>query len=304
MKDLSRELVSLLSETGECRTKVYTMKDLEVKLLDYPKNPYKSIFEMATQTWGYPGKWSKASPELRFKVVKDVLENKALPLALEAPKFTFQINNCTRASFDQIARARVGVVFAARGYKDNDLSDEGFVLPMFDLEEEDLQEVLSLVMKSKKLYCRLRKKYPGWVSRIVIPMYLRYNFIMSITYLSLRNFCSKRMTCMEMPDTVGVAFLLRETLAKKFFLLANYLKSFEMIKHECVVPYWNGFSEEIGVPHAPCKLGTRRKVKSEWNFPCTDHERLFKELNIKPEYIEDISLNDLSVEEAVLFEEA
>ena len=101
---------------------VYThksLKDLKVTLIDHMVNPYKTIFEMALQTWGEPDKWKKASPQLRFEVVKKVLEKKALPLALESPYFAFQIKNISRAAFDQIARTRIGVVYAARGFKDN-----------------------------------------------------------------------------------------------------------------------------------------------------------------------------------------
>jgi len=281
METWKEELKELLKEKPYVETFFYTIKDVKVKLLDYTANPYKAMFEMATQTWGYPGKWERASPRLRFEVVKMILERKALPLALEAPKFSFQINNTSRASFDQISRARIGVTFAARGFKDNLLNNEGFIVPPVSSEDEKL--IKRTVLDLKDIYVYLRKKYPGWIARSILPMNMRYNYIISITYLSLQELCSKRMCCIEQPDTVIVAWLLRERVKEKFPLLADYLKPAEIWRNKCVVEDWNGFSEIIGVPHAPCEIGGV-EVKSEWDFPCTDVKKLLEELNIKVEW--------------------
>ena len=292
------ELRALLKESGVLKTPFFSVADSSVELLDWSTDPYRAMFEMATQTWGYSGKWSKASPRLRFEVVKLVLEKKALPLALEAPTFTFQVDNTTRAAFDQIARARVGVVLAARGFKDNDLSDEGFVIPA-GLDDKDRLDVLTLVQSNKYAYARLRKKYPGWKARCLMQMGTRYNFIWSSTYLALQNLCSKRMCCIEEPSTVAVAWLMKKELAAKFPLLADYLRPLEAWKNKCVVKEMNGFSDILGVPHAECS--GEKTVASEDSSSCTNVEELVAQLNVDPGF-KNYSWETLDPRDRALFE--
>lgn len=86
---------------------------IKVELYDANTNPYKAMFNMATSTWGKQiNKWPEVSPENRFRVIKALLEFKALPSAMEHPTFCFGIERCSRSAFDQIARARIGAVFA------------------------------------------------------------------------------------------------------------------------------------------------------------------------------------------------
>src|SRR3990167_9358701 len=300
--DWQDELRTLLSETKELKTPFFSINDVDVSLVDWSNNPYHAMFEMATQTWGFPGKWQKATPRLRFEVVKMILEKKALPLALEAPSFTFQINNTTRAAFDQIARARVGVVIAARGFKDNDLSDEGFVIPPYS-DKTDIDNIITLVKFNKIEYNRLRRKYPGWMARCVMQMGTRYNFIWSSTYMALQNLCSNRMNCLEEPSTVAVSWLMKKALASKFPLLADYLRPLEAWKNKCIVKEFNGFSGIVGIPHAECSLGGHQSVESgkpnlhdrgsgqtgssqyvECETVCTDVKKLLQDLNVNGDF--------------------
>jgi len=89
------------------------VREIKVELYDACVNPYKAMFNMATSTWGkHIDKWPEVSPENRYKVVKALLEFKALPSAMEHPVFCFGVERCSRSAFDQIARARLGVVFS------------------------------------------------------------------------------------------------------------------------------------------------------------------------------------------------
>ena len=74
----------------------YGCEMLDVELVDEPKNPYKSIFAMATATWGdesYRNKWKKVSILERYIVVASALQGLTLPTAVESPKYTFRIVN-------------------------------------------------------------------------------------------------------------------------------------------------------------------------------------------------------------------
>ncbi len=89
------------------------VRGIKVDLYDTSENPYKAMFNMVTSTWGkHINKWDEVSPENRFIVIRSLLEFKALPSAMEYPTFCFGIERCSRSAFDQIARARIGAVFA------------------------------------------------------------------------------------------------------------------------------------------------------------------------------------------------
>ena len=283
-KESKEELKALCYEPKSNDTPIYDLSDLKVSVLDYMKNPYKPMFEMALQTWSTPGKWKKASPELRFDVVKGVLERKALPLGMEVPKFAFQIENISRAAFDQIARTRAGVVYAARGFKDNDLNTLGFVVPT-RLTEEQKETVVSFAKQSKEVYKSLQNEsVPNWAARCVIPMYSAYNFIMIINYDALQRFCANRMQTTEMEDTVATAWLFRERVKELFPLLAEYLRPACDWKRKDTTGEVNGFADVLGIPHVS---DNRQPGFDSSTYPiirnaeaCTDMSKIEKILNI------------------------
>ena len=298
---IAEELRNICRETKENHTPILNLKDIRARILDCSVNPYISMFDMALMTWADCGhKWNHASPELRFEVVKGVLDRRALPLALEAPSFTFLIENCSRACFDQIARARIGVVFAARGYKDDYLNGVGFCLPSkLDNNWFLAQEVTELVEKCKEMYSTIQKKYPNWVARCILPMYSQYHFIMSMTYSALQGLCANRMQTTEMEETVAIAWLLREEVNKKFPLLAHYLRPQCDITKKDTTYSVNGFSKELGVPHLSDNRqpGYDYDMKPEFIEPCTDIKSLEESLGItipKPTDWRDLTWEDLS----------
>ncbi|MCM8804226.1 MAG: FAD-dependent thymidylate synthase [Candidatus Omnitrophica bacterium] len=309
-EELKKELKKLCFESKENKTNYYSLKDIKVSLIDYTINPYKSMFNMSLMTWGnIAEKWSLASPQLRFEVVKKVLEKKALPLALEAPYFVFLIENVSRASFDQIARARIGVVFAAKGYKDNFLNSLGFCFPnCIDNKWELAQLVSEVVEKCKEVYCELQKYVPNWAARCVIPHYSQYSYMLGITYKALQELCSKRMQTTEMEDTVATAWLLRERVKEKFPLLAEYLRPMCDILKKDTTLMVNGFYEELGIPH----ISDNRQPGFEnytgevlFKEPCTNIKIIEKELKIKipkPNEWKDFTWETLEKQDKILFE--
>jgi len=90
------------------------VEGIEVEMIDHTVNPYKTIFEAVTATWGsedYTQKWDDITPVRRFDVVKTALSGQTLPQALEPVQFMFLVRGASRSAFDQHARARVGAGF-------------------------------------------------------------------------------------------------------------------------------------------------------------------------------------------------
>lgn len=199
-----------------------------VDLIDWPVNPYKAMYVMATTCWGRRvNKWKQTKPEHRFLVVKAVLEGQSLPLALEAPKFTFVIEGPSRAAFDQIARARIGAVFSAKGMRDNNWSQCQFRIPNAIYKNEKLFEsyMSALILGVKAYNDAVKTGQANWqAARAVLPMSVVYGWSMSMNYQALRGFAAKRMKFCEQEDTVATAWLVWEAIRKRFPLLADHMR--------------------------------------------------------------------------------
>jgi len=121
LNKLRKIMGTMPDEKPEFKTDFFKgVTGIEVKMVDWSHNPYRAMYTLATSCWGKKiDKWNDTLPEGRFNVVKAVLQKVALPLAYESVQFTFVCENIPRWSFDQIARARQGVVFSSRGTRDN-----------------------------------------------------------------------------------------------------------------------------------------------------------------------------------------
>jgi hypothetical protein len=241
------ELREIKERFGSCPTMaarprtvfVRGVEGIEVDLLDGPMNPYRSLYVMALSTWTHFGdwgrkRWREADVETRIAVVRMVLAAKALPLAMESPKFAFDVSGCSRSSFDQIARARVGVVFASLGSRDNDFS-----ATPFRISEATWRDPARLERKKAAIFAAhaayvTEIAYRGgdyWsptfeTCREQLPLSVCWRVVMSINFAALRGFCARRMTFSEQSDTVAVAWLIRDRLMKSdaYPLLGAWLR--------------------------------------------------------------------------------
>jgi hypothetical protein len=207
---------------------------VQVKMLSpqYPHtNFYFGMFCMAVQTWGGPWdsavtKWNNSSPEDRFTAVKAIMERQALPLALEHPQFLFEISGCSRSSFDQIARARLGVTFSSMGTRDNAHGDFAVVVPpnVYD-NEALLHEFKAGVEHSKAVYVEMLKAGRSWQdARAMLPQSMVHRFSMNLNYAAMSTFMGKRLQFCEQYDTVAVAWKMRAELEKYYALFALTLR--------------------------------------------------------------------------------
>lgn len=312
MNDKNREEIKkVLTESEELNTPFYTLKDLKVELVDYPNNPYKTIVNMALQTWRCKGnKWEELSPDTRFEIVKLVLQKKALPLALEHPTFSFQISRIDRSTFDQIARARIGIVFSSKGQKDDMLSDNGFVIPTAILGTKFEEELKVKVLECKILYQKMYEAgLPNWCLRSILPMYLEHNFMFSANFTSIQNLLSKRLETTEQEGCVAFSILVREAIKEKFPLLAEYLRPACDSAKKDLNATFNGFSDIIGVPHISDNRQPGydiNKTPAKHNSPCTDiklvEKMIGKHLPLPSEYY-DYTWDTLLVEDRMKFRE-
>lgn len=305
------EIKKACYEEKETKTRFLDLKDLKVELTDNSINPYKTMCNMALCTWGtYNDKWENLSPISRFYVVKSVLDRKALPLALEAPAFAFSIENCSRAVFDQIARARIGVVFASKGWKDNDLNHLDYIIPSRIKDTESAEKYKWVVGRNKSLYKQIQKAgIPNWAARCATGLYASHRFIMSINYKALQELCSRRMQTTEMEDCVGIAYKLRDEVSKAFPLLAHYMRPTCDWSRKDTTLAVNGFWEILGIPHiSDGRHATQEDITMQKGIalnqePCTNLDYVARKLNIKipgPNW-KDLEWDDLDPIDKELF---
>jgi hypothetical protein len=257
-----------------------------VKLIDWPHNPYKSMYVMATSCWGKKiDKWSATTPQGRFMVVLAVLKRQALPLAYEAPSFTFAVEKLPRWSFDQICRARQGIVFSSQGTRDNNHRDAGFFVHDEIAEDEELFEAF----KSAALHCKdvydliINKGKGSWQSaRSIFPISNTHAFSFAANFAALQNLLSRRMKFCEADATVAFAWLVQKELAKTFPLLADFCRPGCDFSGKCGYNSAYSMSNMFGCLFAPCgrNMGTYSEY-AEFNKSCTDKNKLEEQLDIK-----------------------
>ncbi|KKN86939.1 hypothetical protein LCGC14_0265020 [marine sediment metagenome] len=263
------------------------VEDIDVRLIDWPANPYKAMFTIATSTWGgvyQTYKWAEAEPEARLFVVKAVLNRKSLPNAMEAPSFTFEIAGPSRSAFDQIARARIGAVFGSMGWRDNNHSNIGFRVPESIYQDGDrLIRFMQACKVAKDAYVdELATGQSNWQdARAVLPISACHRWSMGINYMALQNFMSKRLMFSEQADTVATAWLMRREIRIRFPLLASYLRPASDHARRCLE-----HGDQIGESFHnlfqcsgrwPCE---QTGDKYTFNTACTDRETIMGQLGM------------------------
>jgi len=262
-------------------------EELEIDLIDFNVNPYKSIVAAATATWGddkYEYKWSKLTPENRFKVVLAAITGNTLPHALESVTFTFRVNGVPRHCFDQHARARVGAAFFSIGSRDNNKLDTRFILytKLFDKFSES-RFFRSVMTDIKNLYEMIINEGKGsWqLARAVLPMCYNHSYHFSMNYLALQGQCRRRMKFCEEEFIVGLHWMIREKIREKFPLLAEYLRPGCDYSKKCDYSKSYKLSNAFGCLFASCGRHPAGTEYATFNESCTDIHELEKQLNIK-----------------------
>lgn len=242
-----------------------------------PVNFYAGMFVMAVSTWGGPHdsgiiKWNKASCAGRETVVRAILQRQALPLALEHPQFLFEITGCSRSAFDQIARMRIGTTFSSMGTRDNAHSDFEVVVPPNIYDDAFLlTKFKSSTEAAKSVYVNLLKEGMSWQdARGVLPQSMVHRFCMSVNYAALSGFMAKRLMFEEQPDTVAVAWKMRQELGRHYAILAAPLRPACDLARRCVYHQTNSLSEAFGCLFQGCGRWEEEKYKyADFDEPST-----------------------------------
>lgn len=284
MEDLRREMGTHPDTNVEKRTEFHRgVTEIKVQLLSATDHPYRQIFDLATATWGKRiDKWPNVSPSARLSVVKAVLDFQSLPNAMEAVKFGFAVEGCSRSAFDQIARARIGVIIGSMGWRDNDHSDAAYRIPESIWKNETLRErVQEMVLQEKELYHDMVSSgQANWQNaRGHMGIFFEHRFAIAFDYMALRNFMAKRLKFCEQEDTVATAWLMRKEVLEKFPLLGAYLLPGCDFKRKCDYHQADG-SEAFGCLFRGCGRWPDPYSYASWNESCSDEDTIADQANV------------------------
>lgn len=210
-------------------------EEIKVKMISpgpHLPNYYAGMFVMAVATWGGTqdsgvDKWNRCSPDQRRMVVQAVLERKTIPGARELPSFMFEITGASRSAFDQIARGRVGYTFASMGVRDNSHENAPIVVPPNIYDDPRMFKVFGDgIMSGNQAYREVLLNGQGSYqdARSLLPMSMMHRFCMNINYQALSSFMGQRLMFEEQYDTVAVAYIMKQELARHYAMLAAPLQ--------------------------------------------------------------------------------
>lgn len=288
------------------------VRGISAQMIDYPKNPYKMLFEFTVATWGseeYPTMWPLTKPEYRFEVVKGVLTNKALPLGNEALQFSFIIRGPSRAAFDQHARMRVGATFASQGVRDNSRLLSGFRVPNeIWRDKAKREELISSALWIKKVYYMLLKTGEGnsfQAARCIMPMGWTHNYKHTVNFEALKGYMARRLVASEQEDTVATAIAIWNQINIRFPLLASRLRPKCDWAKKCLCHQGDG-GELFGALFKGCgRFPETEGNYATFNWACTDYKTLEEQTSIHlpypNEWKEYASLDDLDDKDLALF---
>jgi len=284
--NLRRACGTLPSRQPKKETNIkYGCEELEVEIVDEPKNAYKSIFHMATATWGdnkYENKWPKLNPLERYIVVMSALSGKTLPTALEAPKYTFIVRGLPRNCFDQEARARIGVGFGSIGCRDNSKLDTDIVLySEYKKFPEALKEKVKKHLEDMKdLYEEIIDQGgSSWqIARSILPMSYHHPWVMTQNLMSLIGQCRRRMCFGEEEFISGLHWQIKRLFEETGMrLLSSALYPSCDKAGRCLYSKSDG-SELFSNLFSGCGRHLSNSNYSEFNKSCTDKENLEDQL--------------------------
>lgn len=263
------------------------VEGISAELIDYPRNPYKTVFEVSVATWGdetYATKWPKVSPENRFKVVKAALSGQTLPQAVEPVVFSFIIRGPSRSGFDQHARQRLATFFS-QGVRDNSRLDAGFRMPQEFFPEnggdpELFGEILAHVKEFKRLYKKILKT--GWGSfqsaRAIFPMGATHNYKTATNLGALKAFMAQRLQACEQADIVAVAICMRKAVDDLFPLIGSHLKPGCDYAKRCTYHQASTLSELFSALFAGCGRWPDPVPYATFNKSCSSYKDMKDQL--------------------------
>lgn len=292
------------------------VKGISAEIIDCPRNPYHTIFEVSVATWGneeYATKWPLVNPENRFSVVKAALTGQTLPQAVEPVLFSFIIRGPSRSAFDQHARQRLATFFS-QGVRDNSRLDAGFRLPQEFLPElggdpELYAEIIAYVKEYKRLYKKILKT--GWGSfqsaRALMPMGMTHNYKFAANLGVLKSYMAQRLQACEQADTVQVAIEVWYAINEKFPFIASHFKPGCDFAKRCTYHTASTLSEKFSALFAGCGRWPDPVPYATFNKSCSSYKEMGEQsgrpLPDHSHWNEYTKFDDLAVSDQLLFAE-
>ena len=200
---------------------------LKVKLLNYSNDITLPIIAFLSQTWGATFSLDDYSEDEIREMVDIALEGKSLSTVLECIQFTFQIDGLSRASSHQLVRVRIGSGFSQKGMSDAFYGNEDYVIPASIVVAGKEKEYKEVVEKSIELYKELFKLGVTYQdARFILPHAMSTSLVWTVNFLSLRNFCGKRMQRSQSWEMNMLCQLIKKEVKKIYPELAAVLVPF------------------------------------------------------------------------------
>lgn len=263
------------------------VEGITVECVDKPRNPYRTIVEVATATWGdavYATRWPLMKPVHRFNVVRAALSGNTLPQAIEPNQWTFIVRGAARSEFDQHARQRLATFFSS-GCRDNSRIDSGWrcpteLHPSYGGDKELYEDILAYLDTYKKLYARIMAQGAGSFqsARSLMPMGAIHPYKFSANLGALKSYIAQRTQACEQEGTVQVAISVWHEVNSQFPLIASYLKPGCDLAKSCTYHKNNALSEAFGCLFKGCgRWPDNGDPYATFNKSCSDYETMGKQ---------------------------
>lgn len=197
------------------------LDSIKVTLLDYPDEEriikYMPMFLEAT--WNdTPYDADDLTREEKIKIIRNCIEGKALPTALETMQFTFLIEGISLQEVTHILRTRTAS-FSADCSADKWWTHKAALVPNSIQNSDNLyKRYKKIVEDAKQLYCDIidTKECSIMDARYILPRCLETYYFMSIDFKNLMAFIKQRIDRQIQPETDNVmAYLMYLELIDK-----------------------------------------------------------------------------------------
>ena len=230
---------------------------IKVHLIDYPKEPLRTISTMLKATWTK----TYAPEETDYEMIKAALKGKALGNALESVQMTFAVEGVSRSFTHQFVRQRIGFGFMQQGGRDVDWSEHRFTIPESINDDPEMQSRYTLaIIGARDLYNRmLARGIPYQDARFIMPIGTSTYITATMNFRALQSFIARRL-CNGMQWEINYVARLMVAEVRKFLPeLGDELKCQCEIRKKCVV------LEKSTFP--PCGFMPADPQTMKWEYP-------------------------------------
>lgn len=193
------------------------VEGMEVKLLDWPANPYRTMAIGQAASWR-PWKMDFTSFEI-VEMLEGIRQGKIWAgQVFESINLTFAAKNISRACTHQLVRIRVGAGFMQESGREGTWDQAPFITPLTILENPRVHEQYVCAMKDQiETFQDLRANgIPPQDARMMFGHAVAQNMWVTINFSALLNWCSKRL-CTNMGWEINtLARMMRDAVLQKF----------------------------------------------------------------------------------------